>query len=160
MKILEKSGGLTAARAHLINPILSLDVLSNAHDIKEYNPILDIFEHLASIKTLDKKANLSHFKALYMGEIKKLITKNGYVNDTITDSARSLLIIDLLGMKKVELNTCQNLLNYVISGTRYFNSADLNKKFNWKEDKFAFSIELRMLFWALLGCSQYRLMAV
>jgi len=160
LKILEKSGGLTAARAHLINSILGLDVLSNAHNIKDYNPILDIFEHLASIKTLDKKANLSHFKALYMGEIKKFLTENGYVNDTITDSARSLLIIDLLGLKKAEFNTCQNLLNYVISGTRYFNSADLNKKFNWKEDKFAFSIELRMLFWALLGCSQYRLISV
>ena len=158
LKILEKSGGLTAARAHLINPILSLDILSSAHAIKEYNPILDIFEHLASIKTLEKNADLSHFKALYNKEIKKLITEKGVVNNTITDSARSLLIIDLLGLKKAEFNTCQHLLNYVISGTRYFNSADLKRKFNWKEDKWAYSIELRMLFWALMSASQYKLL--
>ena len=85
LKVLEKSGGIIAAKTHLINPILSLDILSNLENIKEYNPVLDILEHLASIKLLDKNANLSHFRSLYMGKIKKLATANGSINDTITD---------------------------------------------------------------------------
>jgi hypothetical protein len=160
LKILEKSGGIAAAKTHMINPILSLDVLSSFHNNKENNPILDIFEHLSSIKMLDIKADLSHFKSLYTKEIKKLITEKGYVNDTITDSARALLIIDLLGLKKVEFNTCQHILNYLISGTRYFSSEHLDKRFNWRQDRIAFLIELRMLFWSLLACSQYKLVSV
>jgi len=160
LKILEKSGGLTAAKTHLINPIFNIDILSSVQNNKEYNPILDIFEHLASIKMLDFEADLSHFKALYMNEIKKFITSNGYVNDTITDSARALLIIDLLGLKKVEFNTCQHMLNYIISGTRYFGSDLLDKRFNWRQDKIAFLLELRMLFWSLLACSQYKLVSI
>ena len=160
LKILEKRGGLLAAKNHLITPILSLDILSNFENNKEYNPIFDIFEHLCCMKLLDKNANLTHFKSLYMSEIKKLITANGFVKDTITDSARALLIMDLLDLKKVEFVTCQHLLNYIIKNTRYFNSEDLKKKFNWKDDKLAFTIELRMLFWALLACSQYKLIKI
>ena len=137
-----------------------MDILSNLESNKKYNPILDIFEHLCSMKLLDKNANLSHFKSLYMNEIKKLISPNGFIKDTITDSARALLIMDLLGLKKVEFATCQHLLNYIIRNTRYFNSEDLKRKFNWKDDELAYTIELRMLFWALLACSQYKLIKV
>ncbi len=156
LKILEKSGGIIGANANLINPILSLDVLSNLENIKEYNPILDILEHLASIKLLDKKANLSHFKSLYMSKIKNLITGNGIINDTITDSARALLIIDLLDLNKAEYAICKSLLTYIIKSVTYFNSEDLKKEFNWKTDKLGYTIELRMLFWSLLACTNHK----
>ncbi|TFG25686.1 MAG: hypothetical protein EU529_00300 [Promethearchaeota archaeon] len=156
LKILEKSGGIIALKTNLINSILSLDILSNSENIKEYNPVLDILEHLASIKLLDKKANLSHFKSLYMSKLKKLITQNGMINDTITDSARALLIIDLLDLKKAEYTICQILLTHIIKNVRYFNSEDLKKEFNWKTDKLAYTIELRMLFWTLLACASYK----
>lgn len=156
LKILEKSGGIIGANANLINPILSLDVLSNLENIKEYNPVLDILEHLASIKLLDKKANLSHFKSLYMSKIKKLITGNGIINDTITDSARALLIIDLLDLNKAEYAICKSLLTYIIKSVTYFNSEDLKKEFNWKTDKLGYTIELRMLFWSLLACTNHK----
>jgi hypothetical protein len=159
LKILEKGGGIIAAKNHLINPILSLDILSNLENNKGYNPIFDIFEHLACIKLLDRNANLSHFRSLYISEIKKLMSSSGFINDTITDSARALLIMNLLVLKKAEFATCQHLLNYIIK-TRYFNSEDLKNKFNWKEDKLAYTIELRMLFWSLLACSQYKLIKV
>ena len=71
--------------------------------------------------------------------------------------------MDLLGLNKVEYATCQHLLNYIIKSVRYFNSEDaedLTKRFNWKGDKLAYTIELRMLFWSLLACANFKLIKV
>lgn len=156
LKLLKKSGGLIAVKTHLINSILNLDIFSVFKDIKDYNPLLDIFEHLAIIKILDKNANTNNFRALYMKELKKCITNTGYVNDTITDTSRALLIMELLDLKKTENVLCEKFLNIIINNS-YFNTESLKKRFNWKMDKMAYTIELRMLFWALLSCSQVKL---
>ena len=156
LKLLKKSGGLIIVKAHLINSILNLDVFSFFRDIKEYNPLLDIFEHLAIIKILDKTANINNFRALYMKELKKFITSSGYVNDTITDTSRALLIMELLDLKKTENVLCEKFLNFIINNS-YFSTEGLKKQSNWKTDKVSYTIELRMLFWALLSCSQLRL---
>ncbi|TFG01281.1 MAG: hypothetical protein EU540_04060 [Promethearchaeota archaeon] len=159
LKILEKSGGIIAPKTNLINSILNLDIFSNSENIKEDNPILDILEQLACIRLLDNKANVSHFKSLYISKLKKSITANGFINDRITDSARALLIIDLLDLKKAEYAICQSLLTHIIKNVRYFKSEDLKKEFNWKTDKLAYTIELRMLFWSLLACASYKLIS-
>ena len=156
LKLLKKSGGLIAVKTHLINSILNLDVFSFFKDVKDYNPLLDIFEHLAIIKILDKKANTNNFRALYTKELKKYITNTGYVNDTITDTSRALLIMELLDLKKTENVLCEKFLNIIINNS-YFSTESLKKRFNWKLDKIAYTIELRMLFWALLSCSQVKL---
>jgi len=156
LKLLKKSGGLIAVKTHLINSILNLDVFSFFKDVKDYNPLLDIFEHLAIIKILDKKANTNNFRALYTKELKKYITSTGYVNDTITDTSRALLIVELLDLKKTENVLCEKFLNIIINNS-YFSTKSLKKRFNWKMDKIAYTIELRMLFWALLSCSQVKL---
>ena len=156
LKLLKKSGGLIAVKTHLINSILNLNVLSVFKDIKDYNPLLDIFEHLAIIKILDKKANINNFRALYMKDLKKYITSTGYVNDTITDTSRALLIMELLDLKKTENVLCEKFLNIIINNS-YFSTESLKKRFNWKMDKIGYTIELRMLFWALLACSQYKI---
>ena len=39
--------------------------------------------------------------------------------------------------------------------TKFFADKNLDKDFNWKKESLAFTVELRMLFWALLASSQY-----
>lgn len=156
LKLLKKSGGLITLKTHIFNDILDLDVFSKKKE--DDNHLLDIFEHLACIRILDNNFDLSHFNAKYMKTVKRLMTSSGYINDTITDSARALLIMDLLGVKKAEFHIYQHLLNLIITKVKYFNSESVDKKFYWKDDKIAFSLELRMLFWALLSSTNIKLL--
>ncbi|TFF90770.1 MAG: hypothetical protein EU548_01330 [Promethearchaeota archaeon] len=152
LKLLEKNGGIIADKSHLLNPLLSLDLT----ELEKYTPVLDIYEQLTLIKVLDKKVDLSHFKALYTKELKKLMApETGAINDTITDSARTLLILSLLKMKQLEFGLTQKLLKYIATTTDFFSLENLDKDFNWKKDKYGFAVELRMLFWALFCCLEY-----
>jgi hypothetical protein len=149
-KLLQRSGAIITDKSNHVSPILSLDISS----LEAYNPILDTFEQLACIRILDREANLSHFKALYSERIKSLLKKDGAIKDTITDSSRALLILYLLDQQKQEFNMTQKILKYTASTTQFF-SMNGGNQFNWMADKLAFTIELRMLYWGLLACSQY-----
>jgi len=149
--ILKRSGAIITDKNQLLNPILGLDLTS----IEEYDPVLDIYEQLMCIKLLDAEANISHFKAIYSQNLKTLMGQDGSIKQTITDSARALLIIDLLDLKKQEFSVSQKILRYVVTGTKFFN-LDFNKDFNWQAESLGYKVELRMLFWALLASSQYQ----
>jgi len=151
LRLLEKSGTIIMNKRDLLNPILNL----NLHNIEEYKPSLDIYHQLALIKLIDKRINLQPFKSRYNNELKKLIKSNGSINDIITDSAKVLLIYDLLELKEQESEFCGQLLDFIINSTNFFSLEELNKDFNWRTDKLGYKVELRMLFWALLASSQY-----
>jgi len=127
----------------------------NLSNLEEFKPPFDIFNHIASAKLVDKELNLSQFKINYINEIKKLIEPNGSIRNLITDSSLVLLIINLLDLKKHEQELCDNLLNYILNTTKFFDIENLDKNFNWQTDKMGFKIELEMLYWALLASSQY-----
>ncbi|MHA1438234.1 MAG: hypothetical protein ACTSPD_11705 [Promethearchaeota archaeon] len=150
-KLIERNGGIITDKNHLLNPMLSLSLAN----LENYIPVIDIYEQVASIKLIDYNADLSHFKALYAKDLKQLITSNGAVNDTITDSARTLLTFKLLDLDKQEYSVIKRLIKYITSSTNFFYLDNINKDFNWQSDKIGFTIELRMLFWALLASSQY-----
>lgn len=151
LKVLEFRVGLTIFKRHLIAPILSLDILSNKNIV---NPILDIFEHLAIIKLLDRHKELSQFN-FYGKVLKDILEQKDNSHQNITDFSRMLLIFDLLDLKVVEIKTCQKLFEYISSDTTFFNSKNLNKNYNWMIDKHMFTVELRMLFWALIASSVF-----
>jgi hypothetical protein len=90
-----------------------------------------------------------------MNALKRLLTSKGSIDDSITESAKTLLILVILDLKEQESILCSRLLNYIIKSTDFFNLENLDKEFNWRIDKLAYKIELRMLFWALLACSQF-----
>lgn len=151
LKLLAKSEIISSSKDILINQLLNLDVLN----MKNISPTLDIYSHLSILSILDKNVNVSRFKTSYIDEIKKKLTSKGAIGDQITDSARTLLILDLLDLKDQESVLCSRLLQYVMNTTDFFTLDNLEKDFNWRIDKIAFKIELRMLFWALLACTQY-----
>ena len=136
-----------------INRNLILDFLLkiNLFNLENFKPILDIYNHIALLKLLDKNTSLKQFETLYINEIKKLMTSNGSINDLITDSARVLLIFDLFKLKDQEPDICSKLLNYILSTTNFFNIENLDQNFNWRDDKLGFKIELEILYWALLA---------
>ena len=137
------------------NLILDLLLKTNLLNLENFKPILDIYNHLALLKLLDKNISLKLFETPYINEIKKLMTSNGSINDLITDSARVLLIFDLFKLKDQEPEICSKLLNCILSTTDFFNIENLDQNFNWRNDKLGFKIELEMLYWALLASSQY-----
>ncbi len=134
-----------------LRQILKLDLLN----LENYKPIQDIYNHLAIIRLCSKEANNNELKRTYFNEIKRLITTNGSINNTFTDSAKALLILDLLNLKEKEADICSGLLNFILNSTTFFNLTKLNKDFNWRNNQLGYKIELKMLFWALLGCSEY-----
>ncbi|TKJ19704.1 MAG: hypothetical protein CEE43_14720 [Promethearchaeota archaeon Loki_b32] len=140
-----------------INRNLIFDFLLkiNLFTLENFKPILDIYHHLALLKLIDKNVSLKQFETPYINEIKKLITPNGSINDLVTESARALLIFDLLNLKNKEPELCSLMLNYIINTTDFFNIENLDQNFNWRNDKLGFKIELEILYWALLASSQY-----
>ncbi len=140
-----------------INRNLIFDFLLkiNLFTLDNFKPILDIYHHLALLKLLDKNVSLKQFETPYINEIKKFISPNGSINDLVTESARALLIFDLLNLKNKEPELSSLLLNYIIDTTDFFNIENLDQNFNWRNDKLGFKIELEILYWALLASSQY-----
>jgi hypothetical protein len=151
LKLLAKSEIITSRKNDLMNQILSLNLLTK----KGFSPVVDIYNQISILKIIDKNVNLSGFVTSYVDELKKKLTSRGSIGDLITDSAITLLILDLLDLKEQESILCSRLLNYIMNSTEFFSLENLEKDFNWRIDKLAYKIELRMLFWALLACSQY-----
>lgn len=151
LKLLAKSEIISSRKDDILNQVLNLDILN----MKGFNPTLDIYNQLAIIKVLDKDVKLTGFIVSYMNALKKLLTSKGSIGDSITESAKTLLILVIFDLKEQESVLCSRLLNYIIKFTGFFNLENLNKDFNWRIDKLAYKIELRMLFWALLACSQF-----
>ena len=123
--------------------------------MKNLNPTLDLYNQLSLLSILDKNVKLSGFNTPYLDELKKRLTSKGSIGDLITDSARTLLILDLLDLKDQESVLCSRLLHYIMNATDFFTLDNLERDFNWRIDKIAYKVELRMLFWALLACAQY-----
>ncbi|MHA2006792.1 MAG: hypothetical protein ACXABO_04595 [Promethearchaeota archaeon] len=153
LKLLARNEVVDSNRENLLNPVLNLDLSK----IEEYNPTFDIYNKISIIKIIDKQKDLSKFIPPYISEIKKELVSNGSIDDSITKSSITLLILDLLNLKDQESAFCSRLLNYILNTTKFFSLENLNRDFNWRIDKIAYKIELRMLFWALLACSQYKI---
>jgi len=131
-----------------LNRSLNLGSISNLNlfEIENFKPTLDIFNHLASLKLLGQEANINQLKTLYVNELNKLIDSNGSVNDLITESARTLLIFDLINLKEKEPDLCSKLLNFILNKTSFFFMENVDKDFNWRSDVLCFKIELEILY--------------
>ena len=151
LKLLKKNGVETPEISDKINPILRL----NLTNLEDYNPVVDILDQLAIIKHFEDIIIPSHFKGVYLKELKKYQLNNGSINNIVSDSSKTLLILELLDLKEKEKDFCDQLVNYITSEPLFFDSSDLNNDFNWQKDKIGYLVELRMLFWALIACSRY-----
>jgi len=151
LKLLKKIGVETPDIIDEINPILRL----NLTNLEDYNPVLDIFDQLAIIKLFEDVLIPSHFKGVYSKELKKFQLENGSINNIVSDTSKTLLILEMLDLKEKEKDFCDQLVNYITSESLFFDSSDLDSDFNWQKDKLGYLVELRMLFWALIACSRY-----
>ena len=150
LKVLERNGGVITAKNALIKPLIDLDLFA----LENKNFPIDMFYHISLLKLIDYDINLNIFKNIYNIELKKLISPKGLVNDNLTDTARALLIFNLLELTSEEYTTVNTLLNNLIHYSKFFND-DIEEDFNWKNNKLALKVELRMLFWTLLASLQY-----
>ncbi|MFW9948487.1 MAG: hypothetical protein ACFFDX_16800, partial [Candidatus Odinarchaeota archaeon] len=151
LKILERNGGIIVDKSNLIKPSIEFNLIN----LERKNFPADMLYHIGLLKMIDKDINLNAFKNPYNTEIKKLISPTGFINNNLTDTARALLIYDLLELRTDEFATINTLLNNVISCFNFFEKADFKEDFNWMNNKLAFKVELRMLFWTLLAFLQF-----
>jgi len=151
LKLLEKNGGIITDKKYLIEPLAEVDVFN----LEGFKPASDIFFFLGLMNLLDKNIDFNIFKEPYLLELKNKITPNGSLNETITETARGLLSLQLLGLQDKELNIISGFLNFLNLNVNMFKVESNFPEFDWKSDKIAFKIELRMLFWLLLAFSQY-----
>jgi hypothetical protein len=151
LKMLEKSGGIITTKSHLIEPLANLD-LFNLEGFKSY---ADMFFYLSLLRLLDNNIDLNNLQAPYVAELEKQILPNGSVNDNITDTARTLLTLVLLNSTENKISMTSELLKFLNQNLNFFIENQDFGDFNWDNNKIAFKIELRMLFWILLVLSQY-----
>jgi hypothetical protein len=151
LKILERNGGIIIDKTKLLKPLIELDLFN----LENKSFPVDMLYHIGLLKMIDKNISLNIFKNPYNTEIKKLISPTGLINNNLTDTARALLIYDLLELRTDEFSTTNTLLNNIISYSHFFEEADFKEDFNWMKNKLAFKVELRMLFWTLLAFLQF-----
>ena len=151
LKILEKNGGIITDKKYLIEPLKKVDVFN----LEGFKPASDTFFFLGLMRLLDKNIDFSNFRKPYLNELKNIILPDGSLNENITETARGLLSLILLGLNDKELNIISGLLNFLNQNLNMFKDESKFNEFDWKNDKIAFKIELRMLFWLLLAFSQY-----
>ncbi|MFX1455907.1 MAG: hypothetical protein ACFFDB_11095 [Promethearchaeota archaeon] len=151
IKLIARSEILLVKKQDLLNRTLELNLLK----LEGFIPILDLYNLVGILKILDIDDDFSQVGEFYLNELKKNLTPRGAVDDQITKSAQMLLILSLLKMKEKESLLCSRLLNYITESTNFFTLDNLDKDFNWRIDKLAYKIELRMLYWTLLALSQY-----
>jgi len=151
LKLLEKNGGIITDKKYLIESLAEVDVFN----LEGFKPASDIFFFLGLMSLLDKNIDISNFIEPYLIELKNKISPNGSLNENITDTARGLLSLQLLGLQDKELNIISGFLNFLNLNVNLFKVESNFTEFDWKSDKIAFKIELRMFFWLLLAFSQY-----
>ncbi|TET02179.1 MAG: hypothetical protein E3J90_02725 [Promethearchaeota archaeon] len=150
-KMLEKTGGIITDKKYLLEPLAKVDVFN----LEGFKPASDIFYFLGLISLLDKNVSFNNFREPYLSALKNKISANGSLNENITETARGLLSLQLLGLQDKELNIISGFLNFLNQNVNMFKDESNFAEFDWKNDKIAFKIELRMLFWVLLAFSQY-----
>jgi len=151
LKMLEKNGGIITDKSHLIEPLANLD-LFNLEGFKSY---ADMFFYLGLLRLLDDSIDLNNLQAPYLAELENQILPNGSVNGNITDTARTLLTLVLLNSTENKISMTSKLLKFLNQNINFFIENQEFGEFNWNNNKIAFKIELRMLFWMLLALSQY-----
>jgi len=138
-------------RKSFIENLYNLDIIN----LEEFDPIIDFYELFTSCLLLNKDIILSKFKKKYKRMINNTLNQLKLENMTITSCARTLLIIDILNIKDEKNHLIFNLLDKIMKSTHMFNSEVNNTDFYWKNDKIAWIIELKIVFWALLSSFQY-----
>ena len=150
-KMLEKNGGTITDKKYLIDPLTKVDVFN----LEGFKPASDIYFFLCLMRLLDPHIDFSNFREPYLQELKDNISSNGSLNESITETARGLLSLQLLGLKDKELNIISGFVSFLNQNLNMFKDESSLNEFDWKNDKIAFKIELRMGFWLLLALSQY-----
>jgi len=150
-KMLEKTGGIITDKKYLLEPLAKVDVFN----LEGFKPASDIFYFLGLMSLLDENNGFNNFREPYLSALKNEISADGSLNENITETARGLLSLQLLGLQDKELNIISGFLNFLNQNVNMFKDESNFAEFNWKNDKIAFKIELRMLFWVLLAFSQY-----
>ena len=149
-KMLEKNGGSITDKKYLIDPLTKVDVFN----LEGFKPASDIFFFLGLMRLLDSHIDFSNFREPYLHELKNAVASNGSLNESITETARALLSLQLLNLKDKELNIISGFVNFLNQNLNMFKDESSLNDFDWKNDKIAFKIELRMGFWLLLALSQ------
>ena len=143
LKILEKYDMTIIDKSDLLNLQLSLD-FSN-FDPKDLPR--DLLYHLTILKLMKKDLKLSQDYLDFNG----LFSQNGLINNSITDSARVLLIFDILNQKDLDIPI--RLRNDILSNFKAF--FEVYPQLDWKSDILALKAELRMLFWVCFSLLRY-----
>ncbi len=151
LKLLGKFDVIGDKKELLLSSILNLKLAN----LEKFKPILDIFHKLTSIKLLDDTLNITRIIEPYVAELKRNLTSKETTSVLITTMAKSLLIFDLLELKEQEAVLCSQLLDSIMNSSQFFELENANQDFNWRTDKLAYKIELKMLFYALFACSRY-----
>ncbi len=151
LRILEKWGVVLTEKRHLLSEQINFRQINN----DEGTLPLDLLCHLSIIKLLDNKTDLTLFKKIYLAKLNLLITKEGLINDNLTDTARVLLIFKMLNINYKEEPSVNVMLNSIITKAFLFQNNDATSPFHWSNDKLTLKAELRMAFWLLIALLQF-----
>ena len=106
-------------------------------------------------KLLDENIDFQNLQVQSLGILEKNILPDGSYNGSTTETARLLLSLVLLDSTEKELVLITNSLKFLNQNLKFFIDVQEFNDFNSYNNKIAFKVELRMLFWMLVVFSQY-----
>jgi len=150
LKLLKKSGGIITDKSHLIDPLIKLD-LFNLEGLKSS----DLFYYLGSLKLVDNRFDFTNLHDPYLTLLEEKKLPDGSFNGSTTETARILLTLVLLNSTGENVSFISDLLKFLNQNLTFFKENQGFDDFVCFNNKIAFKIELRMLFWMLVALSQY-----
>ncbi len=151
LKILGKNGVSIQKYPELESNLLKYDITTT----EDYYPIIDLFDKIFSLKLLNNLGDLNDISQEFLKQLKQSITKNGSINNNLTDTAKFLLMASLLNFKNKIKDDINQMKNYIQNETILFSNPKRIKKLNWNVDNLGCKIEIRILYWILLALSQF-----
>jgi len=150
LRLLKKSGGIITDKSHLIDPLIKLD-LFNLEGFKSS----DLFYFLGSLKLVDDRFDFTNLQDSYLTLLEEKKLPDGSFNGSTTETAKILLTLVLLNSTGGEISIISELLRFLNQNLSFFKENQGFDDFTCFNNKIAFKIELRMLFWMLVALSQY-----
>ncbi len=117
---------------------------------KDVVNIDNIFYKLSVYKILNRFKDIKKKESLYLEITEKFLGK--YPNEmNLSQMAKVLLCTNLLQETEKNVSVFEDVFTHLKESVYFFDIKKSQNLFNWQQDKVAFKIELRMLYWILLA---------
>jgi hypothetical protein len=146
LRLLEKQGIVMGDLSSLVSRVSNWNAFKAT---EQYDIATDFIHCINLLRTINPMGDYSHYNEKYLNAIKTLLMENGSIQNRITDTAKSLLVLTELGLK----NTAEAkfMIRFLQYETRMFADVVAQEPLGWMNEGIGYELELKLAYWTLLA---------